>query len=144
MTADSNTFPLDTVCYQFVWLEMGVQGATQLRGITMKEKINFLLISSVSVLPASISEVYCLTTNIRCFRRYKVCRTEVQSENMQHQITYLWINSMIQRNSKDKGEKESRHTIDRQTEHHANRNSNCWHHREDIKHLRCQQANKWI
>jgi hypothetical protein len=42
----------------------GVQGARQLRGINMKENTNFLLISSVSVLPASISEDYCLTTNI--------------------------------------------------------------------------------
>ena len=33
MTADWNTFPLDTFCDQFVWLEMGVQGARQLRGI---------------------------------------------------------------------------------------------------------------
>jgi hypothetical protein len=58
---------------------MGVQGARQLSRITMKENTNFLLISSVSVLAASISEAYCLTTNIRCFRRYTVCHTQVQS-----------------------------------------------------------------
>jgi len=45
----------------------------------MKENTNFILISSVSVLPASISEAYCLTTNIRCFMRYTVCHTEVWS-----------------------------------------------------------------
>lgn len=86
----------------------------------MKENTNFLLISSVSVLSASISEAYCLTTNIlvRCFRRYTVCHTHrySQLENMQHQITYLWINSMTQRNSKDKGVRESRHIRDRQTD----------------------------
>jgi len=65
-TADSNTFPLDTFCDRFVQLEMGVQGARQLSRITMKENTNLLLISTASVLPASISEAYCLTTKIRC------------------------------------------------------------------------------
>jgi len=49
-----------------VQLEMGVQGARQLSRITMKENTNLLLISTASVLPASISEAYCLTTKIRC------------------------------------------------------------------------------
>jgi len=39
---------------------------------------------------------------------------------------------MTHRNLKDKGEKGSHHIRDRQTEHHACRNSNCWHHTKDM------------
>jgi hypothetical protein len=69
-----------------------VQGARQLRGINMKENTNFLLISIVSVLPASISEAYCLTTNIRCFRRYTVCHTDVQSVRLYAASNHIPIN----------------------------------------------------
>jgi len=91
-TADSNTFPLDKFCDRFVWLEMGVQGARQLSRITMKENTNLLLISTVSVLPASISDVYCLTTNIRCFRKYTVCLTQVRSVTEHAASNYISMN----------------------------------------------------